>query len=120
MSCVTGKVEFTTKISAWQSAIKNSNRFSHKLVPYHCKFCGKRHLTKREDTVKGSTMPFKVGMKLNTITGEKIKVERKKYKKPKLKNIFKMPKPEKPSIVAKIPPWKKKILKFVIWILKIK
>lgn len=119
MSCITGKVIFTTKISAWQSAIKNSNRFNHKLVPYHCKFCGKIHLTKREDTVKGSVIPYKVGMKINTITGDKIKFERKRYKKPKLRTIFKMPKPEKPNRLKDVPMWKKKILKFVIWILKI-
>ena len=116
MICPTEKVTFTTRISAWQSAIKNGNRFNHKLVPYHCKFCKRIHLTKREDTVKGSTIPYKVGLKLNTITGEKIEVKRKKYKKPKIYS----PMPKKPSIVATIPPWKKKILRWVIKILKIK
>lgn len=115
MSCPTGKITFTTRISAWQWAIKDSNKFGHTLRPYTCKYCRRFHLTKREDTVRASTIPFKVGMRLNLQTGEIIKKIPKKHKKPKVY----YPMPKKPVILKEVPEWKKKILRFIIRLLKI-
>lgn len=85
MKCPTGKITFTTRISAWQVAIKKGNEYGNKLVPYHCPICKRIHLTKRDDTVKGSTIPFKVGNRINITTGERIR--RKKHKTKRFKNL---------------------------------
>lgn len=117
MACPSGKIVFTTRLSAWQAAIQKGNKYNHKLAPYTCPFCGKFHLTKRESTVKGSTIPHRVGARLNLETGTIYKKSVNKHKKSKL---FKMPNYNKPRFVDTIPPWKKRILKFIIKILRIK
>lgn len=122
MSCPTGKIPFNTKLSAWQASIKKGNKYNTTFAPYHCTFCQKIHLTKRKDTIKGSTMPYKVGLRLNTFNGEIIK---KKYKRHKAYHLQtkKMPKSKdttEPNILVGVPEWKKKILRFVIKLLKIK
>ena len=123
MKCPTGKITFTTRISAWQVAIKKGNEYNHKLVPYHCPICKRIHLTKRDDTVKGSTIPHKVGARINLETGElAVKRKKRKYKKPKVyintKSFYQEQYTKQK--MEKIPEWKKKILRLVLRLLRIK